>query len=96
VLFLDTNVLFLDTNVLPPTNVLVKDTSVLVKDTSVLVGDTGVLVPGVLAPPGRGTGILTGCRAPACRAGRLLPWGERRHGRHRVSVCHPAARCLEA
>ncbi len=60
------------------------------------VPGTLVLIRDAPAPPGRGHGGLAGRLPRAPRGYRLLTGDERRHCRHRVSVCHPAARCLEA
>jgi len=87
---------------------LIRDTTSWIRDAGipgrpgiVLILAAVVPVPGAFvlirdwpAPPG--CGGLAGRRPRARRGYRLLTGDERRHCRHRVSVCHPAARCLEA
>jgi hypothetical protein len=74
----------------------VRDTIIPREDTIVCAMDTSVLVRGMPQRPGRGNGSLAGRSARACTGDRLLVGDERRQRWHRVSVCHPAARCLEA
>src|SRR6266568_4509104 len=85
------------------TSAFVPDMAAFVLDVAIPPGgtiagvrDTFVLIGGAQRFPGGGAGSLAGRWARAHPGDRLLVGDERRHRWHRVSVCHPAARCLEA